>query len=299
MTKARNAARSPAPAAGPTTRRRQVGIRLQALRAAAGLSAEEAGTRAGMSKSTVSRYESSRGNIKWNQVDQLCRAYDASDEERAALVDLAKNSKVTEGWWVPRAHSGSLPNELGMLIALESEAERIDQFAAGIVPGLLQTRAYAESIKAMPGYEMEADALESLLDTRIERQAVLDRKDPPRYQVILDEAVIRREVGGPEVMANQLDYLLDRAQRPGTTLRVLPFASGAHSAALTGFITLRGPDPTCDVVYTENMSGSLYLEKPEELSLCTAAFEYLLGEALSPNSSAEMIAEARKQHLKT
>ncbi|GCD41775.1 helix-turn-helix domain-containing protein [Streptomyces paromomycinus] len=296
-TSATAGAGGPAPASGPTTRRRQVGFRLQALRKAAGLSAEEAGELAGISKATVSRYETAKGNVRWNQVDHLCRAYNASDDERAAPVELAKNSKVTDAWWVSQV--SSMPSDLGMLIALESEAQRISQFASSVVPGLLQTHDYARGITATPGYEVAPDDLAALLNTRMQRQTLLRRDAPPRYRVILDESVIRRAVGGPTVMAAQLDHLLERAEDPDITIQVLPFARGAYSGALSGFITIGGPDPNLDVVYTETISGSLYLEKPEELTMCAAAFEYLLGEALPPNSSAEMIAEVRKQHLKS
>ncbi|MGW2055907.1 helix-turn-helix domain-containing protein [Streptomyces sp. NPDC001840] len=289
-------ATGPPRGAGPTTRRRQLGFRLLELRKAAGLSAEEAGVKAGMSKATVSRYETGKSNVRWNQVDALCRAYNSSDSEREALVELAKNSRVTEGWWVPRA--GNMPNALSMLIALENEAERIDQFASSVVPGLLQTREYAQAIKATPGYGLSREEVVSFLDTRIQRQTLFDRPAPPTYRVVLDESVIRRSVGGPAVMAGQLEYLLKRLDTPNVTIQVLPFERGVHSAALTGIMILGSADPSLDVIYTESISGSLYLEEQEERLLCTTSFEYLLTEALSPDASTEMIAEARNAHLR-
>ncbi|MCT9107576.1 helix-turn-helix domain-containing protein [Streptomyces mirabilis] len=280
---------------GPTTRRRQLALGLRTLRKAKGLTAEQAGELAGMSKATVSRYETSKGNVRWNQVDQLCRVYEAPDEERLALVELAKTSKATDGWWVPRV--SSMPSALGMLIALENEAARIRQFTSSVVPGLLQTSGYARAIKATPGYGLPQAQVEEFLGTRMLRQALLDQDHSPQYRVILDESVLRRNVGGPAVMAEQLDLLLERGSSPNVSIQVLPFDNGAYSAALTGFMILGAEDPSYDVIYTENTGGSLFLEQEEERQVASASFDYLSTEALSTESSAEMIAEARKNHL--
>jgi transcriptional regulator with XRE-family HTH domain len=280
---------------GPTTRRRQLGFRLFALREESGLTAEEAGKRAGVSKATVSRYERAKGAVRWNQVDQLCRVYGASDAERGALVELAKNSKVTDGWWVPRVGTASL----GMLIALEDEATRIRQFASNVVPGLLQTREYARAIKATPGAHLPSDEIDGFLDTRMRRQRLLDPPGAPTYEVVLDEAVLRRAVGEGAVMASQLEFLAERGQASNTTVQVLPFHKGAYAAAQSSFMIIGSCDPALDVVYTESSGGSLYLEEPEELRLCSDAFDYLSAQALPPDLSAELIAEASKTHLRT
>ncbi|MFE3139662.1 helix-turn-helix domain-containing protein [Streptomyces scopuliridis] len=282
--------------AGPTTRRRQLGVRLLALREARGWSAEEAGERAGVSKATVSRYERAKGNVRWNQVDQLCRAYGASDEEREALVELAKNSRATEAWWVPFA--GKLPDQMRMLLALENEASRISHHTVGVVPGLLQTLEYAQAIKATPGNTLPPQDLQDYLTMRMQRQQILDRSSPPTYHVVLDEAVIRREVGDPEVMAGQLDHLLTRGQASNISIQVLPFSAGACSAALSSFIVFGGPDPSLDVVFLENQVGSLFLEESAALEEYGNAIAFLRREALDTTSSAELIAEASKTHLR-
>jgi transcriptional regulator with XRE-family HTH domain len=284
---------------GPTTRRRQLGLRLLALREAAGLSAEEAGERAGMSKATVSRYERAKGNVRWNQVDQLCRAYGVSDAERRELIELAKNSRATEAWWLPVA--GKLPGHLRMLLALENEASSISHHSIGVVPGLLQTLDYAQAIKVTPEAAMPPADLQTYLSTRMQRQQILDRPTPPSYHVILDESVIRRQVGSADVMAAQLEHLLRRAEQSHVTVQVLPFASGAHSVALSSFIVFGGfggPDPSLDVVFLEHPVGSLFLEDAPVLAEYSRGFAHLRRQALNADASAELINEARKSYLK-
>lgn len=280
--------------AGPTARRRQLGIRLLALREAAGLTAEEAGDAAGVSKATVSRYERAKGNVRWNQVDQLCRVYGASDEERAAMVELAKNSKVTDGWWVPLA--GKLPSPMRLLLAMENETPRISQYTAGVIPGLLQTLDYARAIRETPDSALPPQDVDEYLAMRMRRQQILDRPSPPTYHLVLDESVIRRRVGGPGVMAAQLDHLLKRGREPHISIQVLPFAAGAYSAALNSFIVYGGPDPSLDVIFIETVAGSLILEEPEARERYAGAIAFLRQEALDPDASADLIAEVSTSH---
>ncbi|MFE5594594.1 helix-turn-helix domain-containing protein [Streptomyces sp. NPDC056549] len=282
---------------GPATRRRQLGMRLLALRDASGLSAEEAGLRAGASKATVSRYERGRGNVRWVQVDQLCRVYGTSDTEREELVALAKNSRVIEAWWAPFA--GKLPDQMRVLLALEDEVPHIRHLTIGVVPGLLQTLDYAKGIKSTPGNAPSAVDLEEFPTMRVRRQKILDRPNPPTYQVILDESVIRRQVGSPEVMAAQLDYLLTRSKQGNITIQVLPFTAGAYSSALSNHIIFGGSNESgLDVVFLERQSGSVFLEERLAVEEYTNGFDYLLGEALDSNASADLISEARATHLR-
>ncbi|WP_059007976.1 helix-turn-helix domain-containing protein [Streptomyces specialis] len=281
--------------AGPTARRRQLGIRLLALREAVGMTAEAAGEAAGMSKATVSRYERAKSNVRWNQVDQLCRVYGAADEERAALVELAKNSKVTDGWWIP--YQGKLPGPMRLLLAMENEAPRISQYTGSVVPGLLQTMEYARAIKATPASALPPQDVDEYLAVRMQRQQVLNRQGPPTYQVVLDEAVIRRSVGGPNVMAAQLDHLLQRGREPHINLQVLPYTAGAYSAALNSFIVYGGPDPSLDVIFIETLAGSLFLEESGAREQYASAIAFLREQALDTDSSAELIAEASKMHM--
>ena len=225
----------------------------------------------------------------------MCRVYGTSDSEREALVELAKQSTRKNEWWVSVADK--LPNPLAVLIALEHEAARICQFAPVVVPGLLQNRDYARAIKVPATDPLPPAESEGLLDVRMRRQKLLEGAGAPEYHVVLDESVLRRSVGGPEVMRRQLDHLLHRGREPHMTLQVLPFGAGAYSAAMNSFIVLGGPDPGLDVVYLENPAGSLYLEESHVCETFSACFRHLCEEALPPDDSAELITEISRGHL--
>ncbi|MFB7577629.1 helix-turn-helix domain-containing protein [Streptomyces hydrogenans] len=281
---------------GPTTRLRLLGIRLAALRKRSGLSGEDAGARVGISKATLSRYERAKTKVRWPLVDQLCRVYEASDEERLELVDLAKNSQETGGWWMD--FGGDLPEHMRLLLALEDEATHIRQLAGGVIPGLLQTMDYAKSIKTTPGWSLPEEDLGDRLGLRMRRQQILDRDVPPRYDVFLDEAVLRRNVGGPEVMAAQMSQLLKRGGQDAITIQVLPFEGGAYSAGLGSHVIYGGfGGPALDVVFLEHQTGGVFLEHTEALEEYAGGHAYLRQEALDPSASATLIAEARDRFL--
>jgi transcriptional regulator with XRE-family HTH domain len=273
-------------AVGPTTRRRQLGADLRRLRELKGLTLEEAGARVGISKATLSRYETKEGTVKWPAVDALCREYGATDEERLALVELAKGAKI-QGWW--RSLADPVPESMNLMLTLEDEVVREDHYACMYVPGLLQTRAYAEAVHRASEVQCPEREVQHMVDIRMKRQELLEREDPPHVWCVIDEAAIRRLVGGREVMRQQLAHLLTQAQRPHITVQVLPFARGAHAAAVGSFAVLRGQARELDVVYVDLIGGGLFMEKPQELDRYRLAFEYLSAQALDFESSAELI----------
>ncbi|MDT0613385.1 helix-turn-helix domain-containing protein [Streptomyces lancefieldiae] len=279
-------------AVGPTTRRRQLGADLRRLRELKGLTLEEAGSHVGISKATLSRYETKEGTVKWPAVDALCREYGASDEERLALVELAKGSKI-QGWW--RSLADPIPESMNLMLTLEDEVVREDHYACMYVPGLLQTRAYAEAVHRASEVQCDEREVQHMVDIRMKRQELLDRDDPPHIWCVIDEAAIRRQVGGREVMREQLAHLLAVAERPHVTVQVLPFVRGAHAAAVGSFVTLRGQAPELDVVYVDLLGGGLFMEKPEELERYRLAFQYLSAQALDLESSAELINRVSKE----
>ncbi|WP_405817095.1 helix-turn-helix domain-containing protein [Streptomyces sp. NBC_01390] len=275
-----------------TTRRRQLGAMMRKLRARKGLTLEEAGRLVDVSKATVSRYETQAGPVKWIVVDALCREYGATEAERNAVVVLAKDAKQ-QGWW--SSFADSIPESMNLLLTLEDEAVREDHFSCVYVPGLLQTRAYSTALQRANEVPLEPAEIDRLVDIRMKRQEVLDRPKPPRLWAILDESVIRRVVGSPETMKQQLERLLEANESSNITLQVLPFAKGAHSAALGSFVIIGGTEQALDVVYVDFHTGSLFLEKEEELERYRLAFEYLRAQALDMEASSSMIHRARKE----
>ncbi|MGW3977081.1 helix-turn-helix domain-containing protein [Streptomyces mirabilis] len=275
-----------------TTRRRQLGAVMRKLRTRKGLTLEEAGQLVGVSKATVSRYETQAGPVKWLVIDALCREYGATDEEREAVVALAKDAKQ-QGWW--RSFADFIPESMNLLLTLEDEAVREDHFACVYVPGLLQTRAYSTALQRANEVPLEPTEIERLVDIRMKRQEVLNRPKPPRLWAILDESVIRRIVGSSAVMKEQLDRLIEANESPNIALQVLPFSKGAHAAALGSFVLIGGKQPTLDVAYVDFHTGSLFLEREEELERYRLAFEYLRAQALDMEASSAMIHRARKE----
>ncbi|UTO64107.1 helix-turn-helix domain-containing protein [Streptomyces rapamycinicus] len=275
-----------------TTRRRQLGVMMRKLRARKGMTLEEAGRLVGVSKATVSRYETQEGPVKWPIVDALCREYEASEAERKAVVGLAKDVK-RQGWWT--SFADSLPESMNLLFTLEDEAVREDHFACLYVPGLLQTRGYTEAVQHASEMRLSAEEIARLVDLRMKRQEILSRPKPPHLWAILDESVIRRVVGSREVMREQLDHLLRANESPDITLQVLPFAKGAHSAAMGSFVILGGAERSLDVVYVDIHVGSLFMEKDEELERYRVAFDYLRAQALDMASSSALIERVREE----
>ncbi|MGC0409875.1 transcriptional regulator with XRE-family HTH domain [Streptomyces sp. SAI-195] len=275
-----------------TTRRRQLGATLRKLRANKGLTLEEAGRLVGVSKATVSRYETQAGPVKWIVVDALCREYGAADAEREAVVRMAKDAKQ-QGWW--NSFADSIPESMNLLLTLEDEAVRENHFSCVYVPGLLQTRAYSTALQRANEVPLSPDEIERLVDIRMKRQEILTRPQPLRLWAIIDESVIRRVVGSPHTMKEQLDRLLAANDSPHTRLQVLPFAKGAHAAALGSFVMIGGVEPALDVVYVDFHTGSLFLEKDEELERYRLAFEYLRAQALDMEASSALIHRVRKE----
>ncbi|MFE7897446.1 helix-turn-helix domain-containing protein [Streptomyces sp. NPDC057424] len=275
-----------------TTRRRQLGATMRKLRSRKGLTLEEAGHLVGVSKATVSRYETTAGPVKWLVIDALCREYGATDAERRAVVNLAKNAKE-QGWW--NSFADSIPESMNLLLTLEDEAVRENHFCCVYVPGLLQTRAYSTALQRANEVPLEPAEIERLVDIRMKRQGLLSRPKPLYLWAILDESVVRRVVGSPTVMKEQLDRLLEANESPHITLQVLPFSKGAHAAALGSFVMIGGPEPALDVVYVDIHTGSLFLEKEAELERYRLAFEYLRAQALDMEASSALIHRARKE----
>jgi transcriptional regulator with XRE-family HTH domain len=277
---------------GPAVRRRKLGAELRALRARTRLTSGEAAALVGWHQSKVSRIETGASGVKPADVGRLLDAYGVEEPELRELLLMLAGSEDGGGrqnWW--NAYRGVLPPTYRDFISLESQASGIRTLETSVVPGLLQTPEYARAVTRAAVGGLEDDKLDALVEVRLARQDVL-RADPPlSLWAVLDEAVLHREVGGPKVMARQLQRLLDAARLPQVRLQVLPFAAGAHIGVTGPFVIFSFPSRSdLDVVVLDHLTSSLYLERKEDLQAYSEAFNSLRIHALSPEDTLDYIA---------
>jgi transcriptional regulator with XRE-family HTH domain len=276
---------------GPTVRRRRLGSELRRLREAHSIKLEEVAEHLGVAASTLSRIETGKAPTKSLYLNAMLEMYGVNDPgQRQVLVDMAREGH-RKGWW--SVYDDVLPTGFGIYVGLEVEAAGLRSYEAEVVHGLFQTPDYARAILQEVFHRDSNEQVERLVDLRMKRQDVLDRDPALDIWLILDEAVIRRTIGGPEVMRGQLARLTEASKMPNVTVQVLPFSSGSHAGLRGPFSILEFPeraDP--DVAYVESVAGILYLEKDREVRSCAEAFDRLRAAALSPGASAELIAGA-------
>ncbi|MFJ4276410.1 helix-turn-helix domain-containing protein [Streptomyces massasporeus] len=277
---------------GPAVRRRKLGAELRALRTSAGLTSGEAARLVGWHQSKVSRIETGTSGVKPADVRLLLDAYDVADSQLRELLVVLAGSDDGGGrhhWW--HAYRGVLPPTYRDFISLESQADAMRTLETSVVPGLLQTPEYARAVTRAAVEGLPEDRLDTLVEVRLARQDVL-RADPPlKLSAVLDEAVLRREVGGAGVMARQLERLVEAARLPQVRLQVLPFAAGAHIGVTGPFVIFSFSSTSdLDVVVLDHLTSSLYLERKEDLQAYTEAFNALQIHALSPEDSLDFIA---------
>jgi hypothetical protein len=238
----------------------------------------------------MSRIETGQVSVHHGDVTDLLDIYGVSDEDlRAELGDMARQSRL-KGWW--HRHRDTFKRGFDSYIGLENDARGLRTYQSQVVPGLLQTEAYARAvINTIAAGQTPADILDKKIAVRLSRQELLIRTDPMTLHVILDEAVLRRDVGGAETMAEQRDALISMGKLPNITLQVLPFSAGAHVALDGEFSILEFPDSKDpDVVYLEQKTSGLVLEDPSELDCYSMMFTRLSAQALDPDQSAAFIA---------
>ncbi|MET9524050.1 helix-turn-helix domain-containing protein [Streptomyces coeruleorubidus] len=277
---------------GPAVRRRKLGAELRALRTSAGLTSGEAARLVGWHQSKVSRIETGTSGVKPADVRLLLDAYAVADTQLRELLMMLAGSDDSGGrqhWW--HAYRGVLPPTYRDFISLESQAGAMRTLETTVIPGLLQTPEYARAVTKAAVEGLSEDRLDTLVEVRLARQDVL-RADPPlELSAVLDEAVLRREVGGPGVMARQLERLVEAARLPQVRLQVLPFAAGAHIGVTGPFVIFSFSSTSdLDVVVLDHLTSSLYLERKEDLQAYTEAFNALQIHALSPEDSLDFIA---------
>ena len=280
---------------GPAVRRRKLGAELRELRAGAGLTSGEAARLAGWHQSKVSRIETGASGVKPADVRLLLDVYAVADAQLRELLMVLAGSDESGGrhhWW--HAYRGVLPPTYRDFISLESQASAMSTLETSVVPGLLQTPDYARAVTRAAVGGLDDERLDALVEVRLARQDVLRSNPPLSLSAVLDEAVLHREVGGPDVMARQLRRLLDTAHLPQVRLQVLPFAAGAHVGVTGPFVIFSFSSTSdLDVVVLDHLTSSLYLERKEDLQAYSEAFNALQIHALPPKDSLDYIAATR------
>jgi transcriptional regulator with XRE-family HTH domain len=248
---------------GPTVQRLVLGSQLHRLRESRGITAEQAAEAIRGSHSKISRMEHGRVGFKDRDVADLLTLYGVTGaEERAELLNLAREAN-TPGWW--HAYSDILPSWAQPYVGLEAAASVIRTYQNQLVPGLLQTEGYARAL-IRQGSATTEEQIARRGELRASRQEILRRPDAPQLWVVVDEGALRRPVGSREVLREQLGHLIEVAGHPAVTLQILPFSVGAHSAMGGPFTILRFAEPDlADVVYIEQLTSALYLDKPAEV----------------------------------
>ncbi|WP_371782656.1 helix-turn-helix domain-containing protein [Streptosporangium subroseum] len=281
-------------AGSPTVKRRRLSAELIRLREQAGLTHDEVAKRLDWSRGRLTHMEQNKwvlpdiGNIRL-----LLEVYGVTDTAvRDAILDLARQSRE-RGWWAKYkdVFGGSLPG-------FEAEASQIRTVELVTIPGLLQTAGYATAI-FQAGQVLDQTAVQRRVEGRLTRQAILDREDPPQIWAVIDEAALRKMVGGPKVMAEQLTHLADMAMRSNIAVQVLLDSTGAHAAMGSGFVILDfAGDLDPSIVYLETPTDNLFLERPEEVQAYTLTFNRVVAAALTVEESARYVASLvdRLQH---
>ena len=273
---------------GPTVPRRLLGAQLRRLREERGITLEDAGDVIRASGSKMSRLETGRVGFKDRDIADLLTFYDVTDEQqRGALQELARSASA-HGWW--HDYSDVLPAWFEAYVGLEEAATSIRTYEIQFVPGLLQTEDYARAVTLLGHHGAPASEIEQRVGLRMARQTLLAEPRPMHLWAVLDEAVLRRPAGRPGVMRRQLQHLLEAADRPNVTIQVIPFAAGAHAAAGGPFSILRFAERDLpDVVYLEQLTSALYLDKRETVDHYMAVMERLCLEATPSASTAKIV----------
>jgi transcriptional regulator with XRE-family HTH domain len=279
----------------PTLRRRRLGAELRRLRLASGLKSTEVAERLMVSQPKISHLENGNRSISPRDVRDLCTIYGVTDQQVIdSLIQMAKESGQ-QGWW--QAY-GDIPQSV--YIALETDAAVLHTYEPMMIPALLQTPAYAHAVIRETIPLLTAGQAGMRLKVRLRRQhRIYDPARPLRLWVVLDESVLRRVVGGPDVMREQLEHLNALGREPHITVQVLPHTVGAHPGLSGQFSLLKFAENPDGVVYLERFTSDLYLEKPSDVQHFSVMYDHLQALALSPDSSRGFITDVTKAYIDT
>ncbi|MEU6023579.1 helix-turn-helix transcriptional regulator [Micromonospora sp. NPDC047134] len=287
--------------------RRQIGRKLEALRRAAGLTMEQAAEDLDRARATLHRIENGAENVRFRAADvkEMLNLYGATTEDTELLLAMTAATRENKNWWHDYIGSG-LPRWFQLYIGLEEAAASIRQYQCELIPGLLQTKAYAEQLFQIPGVPRsngDRAEQERAVALRIQRQTLLTRFAPPQLSVILNEAALRRPVGSSTLMAEQLHQLSKATELPNVTVRVLKFSAGLHAGAMTGAFSVldfprdsKGEEVEPTVTYLETTTGAVYLDKPHETAAYNAIWADMASRALSEAESQSFIKTVAEEY---
>jgi hypothetical protein len=281
---------------GSTVPRRQLGRYLRDLRNGARLTVRAAARNLEWSEAKMWRIETGQTSLRSHDVETMCKVYGAPVELTEALMGLAKETKA-RGWW--HAYGDVIPEGFDLYIGLEEAASQLDWYENELIPGLLQTESYARTIIRAQRPAEDDEEIERRASLRIARQTLLTRvTESPKLRVVIGEAILRRPVGGTAVMAEQLTHVVEVSELPNVSLRVVPFEAGLHLGVMSGsFTILRFPrngdgiDSEPPTVFADGYTGSLYLDKPNELERYDSAFRSIWDASLNEQASRRLISK--------
>jgi transcriptional regulator with XRE-family HTH domain len=276
-------------AGAPAARRRALGNQLRRLRESRGITAGQAAEAIRGSHSKISRMEKGRVGLKERDLGDLLTLYGVTDaDERAAMLNLAREA-ATPGWW--RAYSDVLPAWLEPYVGLEAAASVICCYEVQSVPGLLQTPQYAQAL-IQRGSAVGDEEITRRAELRIHRQQILRGLHPPQLRAVVDEGALRRPVGGRDVARGQLQHLIEMTGHAAVTLQILPFSAGTHPAMGGPFTVFGFAEPDLDdVVYIEQLTSALYLDKPADIDYYHQVMEQLCREAKPAGSTVKILGD--------
>ncbi len=278
-----------------TVRRILLGSLLRRLRESRNISMREAGYHIRATESKISRLETGKVSFKERDVEDLLTFYGVSDgKERDQVLDLVREAN-TLGWW--HSFGEVLPSWFEAFVGLEAAASVVRAYEVQFIPGLLQCPEYVDAVVSTNRTQTAAD-LKRRIELRQRRQAALERDDAPVLWAVLDEAALRRPIGGPEVMKAQIAYLIEQASRPNVTIQLLPYSVGAHAAEGGAFTLLRFAEADLpDVVYLEHLTGAQYIERPEDVEQYARAMDRISVDALHPDDTVRALDDLIREKI--
>jgi transcriptional regulator with XRE-family HTH domain len=281
------------PRGGPTVLRMLLGAHLRRLREASGITREEAGYQIRASRSKISRLEHGRVGFKERDVADLLTLYSVTDEQERAAVESLAGRANEQGWWAK--YGEILPEWFETYVGLEQATSLIRTYELQFVPGLFQTPDYARAVTVLGHRSSSAAENDMRVRLRLERQVLLTAPDPPTLWAVVDEAALRRPIGGPDVMRAQLEHLIEVSALPNVVLQVIPFRHGGHAAAGGAFSILRFAEPDLpDVVFLEQLTTAVYLDRREDLDHYMEVMDHLSAEAEPPKETASFLGKIVK-----